>query len=113
MGLWWRPGKVVLRESRDQSGYRYLAAEFQDNGDLVFVGQDLGAGVNEAFGCLEYEWLWTIKAVDVPKLRAALQSRRPVLAALKRRFSGEEAMRLYAFLSASGVPFETYSRIGD
>ncbi|WP_424924329.1 hypothetical protein [Alloalcanivorax xenomutans] len=61
----------------------------------------------------EYEWQWTIKAADMPKLRAALQTRKPVLAALKQRFAGDESVRLYAFLCASAVPFETFSRIGD
>lgn len=113
MGRWWRPNKVILRQHRDQRGYRYLAAELQSNGDLVFVGQDLGAGVSESFGCSEYEWQWTIKAADLPKLREALQTRKPVLAALKQRFAGDESVRLYAFLCASAVPFETFSRIGD
>ncbi len=54
MGRWWRPNKVILRRNRDQRGYRYLAAELQSNGDLVFVGQDLGAGVSDSFGCCEY-----------------------------------------------------------
>ena len=47
--------KSVLREERKAGDYRFLGAEIKENGDLLFKGQDLGAGVEEAFGSTEYE----------------------------------------------------------
>ena len=80
----------------------------------MIEGQDLGAGVERIFGFREYEWVWTIKQADFPALSAALsETGGDVVAALARRFSGPDAAHLCSFLTDSGIPFETWSRIGD
>ncbi len=48
---------VVLRDTRDEGGARYLEAAIKSNGDLVISGQDLGPGVKAFFGVSEYEWV--------------------------------------------------------
>ena len=65
----------MLREERSTDDYRYLSAELKENGDLVFEGQDLGSGVEGAFGCSEYEWSWTVKANDIAQLQQAIGAR--------------------------------------
>ena len=108
-----RKNSVTLREERTPEDYRFLGATFQENGDLVFEGQDLGQSVRKAFGCAEYEWVWTVKAPDVDSLRRALGSRGDLLALLKKRFSGAHAAGLRSFLEEHEIPFESWSRIGD
>jgi len=54
--------RVVLRNTRDADGTRYLEASINAEGDLVIEGQDLGPGVEEIFGIREYEWAWTISS---------------------------------------------------
>lgn len=55
---------VVLRDTRDDGGTRYLEAFVKSNGDLIISGQDLGPGVEAFFGVSEYEWAWTVAACD-------------------------------------------------
>ncbi|GAA5139285.1 hypothetical protein [Alloalcanivorax gelatiniphagus] len=90
-----------------------LGVTRQKNGDLVFEGQDLGQGVRDAFGCAEYQWRWTIKAPDVKTLEAALGGKHDALELLRRHFSDANASGLYGFLQEHGIPFESWSRIGD
>lgn len=108
-----KKNSVTLREERSPGDYRFLGATLQENGDLVFEGQDLGQSVRQAFGCAEYEWVWTVKAPDVESLQRALGSRGDLLALLKKRFSGANAAGLQSFLEEHRIAFESYSRIGD
>lgn len=106
---------ITLRESTDGGGSRHLWARRTAEGDLVIEGQDVGRGVEEIFGdgIREYEWVWTIRAPDVPALLRALGDGDDVLAALGHRFSGDDAAELYRFLEDSGIRFETWSRLGE
>ena len=108
-----RTKEVILRQERSKTDSRYLGAKLKENGDLVFEGQDLGSGVEEVFGASEYEWYWTVKAVDIPKFRSAIGSSSNILKSLKRDFSGHNAAKLYEFMQDHGIPFESYSRVGD
>jgi hypothetical protein len=105
--------KVVLRNSRDEKGTRYLEASLRVNGDLVIEGQDLGSGVEDVFGFYEYEWSWAIAAEDVSELLAALGAESDVLSALRERFSGDRAGDLKEFLDAQSIRYASWSRIGD
>lgn len=105
--------KIILREQRSTNDLRYLSAELDDNGDLLFTGQDLGDGVKEAFGYLEYEWYWTVKAEDIPVFKAAIGEEGDILDLLEEFFSNEKAAGLYQFMRDHNIPFESWSRIGD
>ncbi len=104
---------VVLRDISDAQGTRYLGASLNSDGELVIEGQDLGSGVDEIYGFYEYEWAWTIRARDVPKLLRALQAKPDVLSALSKRFAGDRADELQSFLDSQGIPYEVWGRIGD
>jgi hypothetical protein len=104
---------VKLRETRDGLGTRYLDARLLDDGSLSIQGQDIGAGVERAFGYGEYEWAWTVRPEHVADLLSALDSGDDVLAALARRFSGDAAAGVKPFLDEHGIPYESWSRIGD
>ena len=108
-----KSGRVVLREERSKTDIRHLSAGYASNGDLLIEGQDLGDGVQRIFGRDEYEWVWTIRAAELPKLAMALGGASDLLQALAGRFSGANAGHLGAFLNEGSVPFETWSRIGD
>jgi hypothetical protein len=105
--------KVTLREEREPGDYRFLGAEIKDNGDLVFKGQDLGSGVEGVFGCTEYEWCWTIKKSDIPKLQGAMGGKGNIIDLLEKNFCNEKAADLYEFMQKHNIPFESWSRIGD
>ncbi len=109
--------KIVLRNLRDERGLRYLGATRRPDGGIHIDGQDLGRGVENAFGAglTEYEWTWDIEATDVPAVIAALEGR-----------EGDDPLRLLAawstahdgidpgsHLKEAGVPIQFWSRIGD
>lgn len=106
---------VILRQTRDESGSRYLQATLYANGDVAIEGQDLGKGV-EAFwgeGLTEYEFAMTIRAADVPLLHQALAAQGDVLLALKQWFASQSSLEPGAFLDAHNIPYEFWSRVGD
>ena len=113
MSVFFEPKKVLLRDERSKSDRRFLTARHERNGDLVFEGQDVGEGVKAFWGYTEYEWTWTVKAHDVPKLMLALNVRRRLLTEIKRRFSGANASDVETFLKESASPYLTWSRVGD
>jgi hypothetical protein len=105
--------KVVLREERRKGDYRFLSAEIKANGDLVFEGQDLGAGVEGAYGASEYEWYWTVKSEDIPLFERAIGGKGNILNRLLDRFSKDKAAELFQYMQDNEIPFESWSRIGD
>ena len=105
--------KTVLRDERDRRGLRFLTAELQHNGDLVFEGQDLGPVVEEFFGSSEYEWRWTIKAEHMPILQKSLGDGGDIINMLETRFSNEKSAGVLSFLEEHNIPFESWHRYGD
>ena len=103
---------VTLRNSQSADGIRRLTAALEE-GALVIEGWDHGDGVERHLGHREYEWTWTVKASEVPKLRQALGNPPDLTEALRDRFSGEAAAELGPFLDSKSIPYETWSRIGD
>ncbi|MGP0173403.1 hypothetical protein ACSVIJ_16190 [Pseudomonas sp. NCHU5208] len=91
----------------------FSALKIKENGNLVFEGQDLGDGVEGAFGCSEYEWYWTIKKQDIPRFKEAIGGNGNILNLLGEKFSNDKAANLYEFMQNHNIPFESWSRIGD
>jgi hypothetical protein len=107
---------VTLRNVRDDQGTRHLEARFTDEGDFVFAGQDLGRGVEQAFGdgLREYEWIWTIRKSDVPALERALEATNAtLLARVAERFADPRCAEIEPFLRSRAIAFERWSRLGD
>ena len=52
--------EVVLVEERSGADSRIIWASLAENGDLIISGQDIGPGVERAFGSNEYEFAHTI-----------------------------------------------------
>jgi hypothetical protein len=105
-------GPVTLRETQDADGIRRLTALLVE-GDLEIQGWDYGPGVERIFGYREYEWVRTIKASDVPRLREALGNPPDLTEALRRKFNGKTADELQTFLDSKGIPYDSWTRIGD
>lgn len=108
-------GSVILRDLRDEEGTRYLSAALSEEGNVVIEGQDSGNGVEKIFGVgiREYEWIWTILAVDVPALLSALEAKNDILDEMHKRFSNEEAAKLKPFLDDYEIPYQAWSRLGE
>lgn len=102
--------RVVLRDSRDENGTRFLEARLE-GAQVVIAGQDLGRGVEAALGegIREYEWEWRMSAARVSEALGGGE----VLAQLAARFSGADAAHLGAFLDEAGIERHTWSRMGE
>ncbi|HOX45985.1 MAG TPA: hypothetical protein PK668_20450 [Myxococcota bacterium] len=111
------PRKVSLRDERDERGTRHLEASFTDGGDLLLAGQDLGRGVSDFFGegGSEYEFAWSVKRTDLPRLLQALGGApgADLLELLAARFTGPAAAGIQGFLEEHRIPAEFWSRVGD
>ena len=107
---------VVLRDQDDADGVRYLDATIDKAGRLVFEGQDVGAGVERAFGegYREYEWRWTVPVDLVPAAVEALggaPGESPL--AVAARWMQEHGTDPGAALKAAKGRVEFWSRLGD
>lgn len=107
---------VVLREQDDTDGSRYLDATIDKAGRLVIEGQDLGAGVEHAFGegYREYEWRWTVRVDDLAAAVEALGGApgEPALA-VAARWCAEHGTDPGVAIKAARVRIEFWSRLGD
>ncbi len=108
---------ITLRDEHSGRDSRLLWARLTADGDLVIEGHDVGPGV-EGFwgdGLLEYEWILTVRASNVPRLIAAFGGRDgdPVLPLLSARFAADDQCASKQFLDDQGVPLEFWSRVGD
>ena len=69
-----RPGRavrhIILRDTRDNRGRRFEAAQIEDDGTLRITGHDTGPRVSEFFGTAitSYEWVYVIAPVRIGTL---------------------------------------------
>jgi len=108
---------IVLRDTRDASGTRFLEARLDADGTLRIEGQDLGPGVSAVFGpdLTEYEWWWRLPAGDVPWAVAALggEPGDAPLPVIHRWFEANGGSDPGSALRNAGLPIEFDNRIGD
>ena len=73
-----RPGhpvrRVVLRDTRDDRGAQFEAAQMEDDGTVRVAGHDTGPGVSDVFGTAitSYEWVYVVPSGRVNALARAL-----------------------------------------
>ena len=108
--------EVAFYRSRDARGSRMLTITL--DGDTVRIGgQDLGAGVSQAFGdtIREYEWEWTMSAVDTERAVELLGGTpgADLVAALRRWAEASEGRAPGQFLKEGGLQLRFWSRMGD
>jgi hypothetical protein len=84
---------------------------------LIIEGQDLGPGVEQAFGAglTEYEWVWEIAPQDVPAAVEALGGHEAddPLALLRAWYADHGGEDPGSYLKDAGVPIGFWNRIGD
>jgi len=104
---------VVLQDKRSDDGLLHLHAELRQNGDLAFVGHDLGKTVKGFFGCDECEWEHTVKAEHVPLFRTALGCTGDLLRSISRKFRGNRSANIDKFMESNDIPFDTWNWVSD
>ena len=110
-------GSVVLRDSEDANGTRYLEARMSGGRDLIVEGHDIGKGVSGSFGegISEYEWNYTIKKENIPLLIKALGGKEgdDILELIADRCTGEAAQNLEEVIRDNNIPHEFWNHMGD
>jgi hypothetical protein len=66
--------RVVLRDSRDDRGSQFEAAQLEDDGTLRITGHDQGSTVSDFFGedITSYEWVYVVAAERTANLSRLL-----------------------------------------
>jgi hypothetical protein len=87
---------------------------FNERGQLLFEGYDIGKAVKEYWGDSDYEYDYTIEPVEVEKLYLifgiANTDRYSLLIELKRRFEGENAYSEFGhFLDEHNITFDAFT----
>jgi hypothetical protein len=90
---------------------RYREVSFNESGDLVWYGHDLGPAVGALMpGANEYEFWRTIREPHVAKLAAAMGvSREELPALIESRFASD--IGLDAFAKAHDIPTDFHNWI--
>jgi hypothetical protein len=108
--------RIILREHEDADGMRHLEVRRLRDGRVVIEGQDVGPGVERAFGhgMREYEWRWTIALRDVPAAVRCLggSADASLLALLAARFKRTDGEDPGIAVDEAGVPIEFWNHLG-
>jgi hypothetical protein len=108
--------KAVLEESHDERGTCVRWVSLTPDGSLRLEGHDLGPMVQQFFGHSEYEFVRSVPASGVDRLRNALGlgTDDDLIATLAAQFQGEGgSSRLEKFFESQAIESEFWNRIGD
>jgi serine/threonine protein kinase HipA of HipAB toxin-antitoxin module len=101
--------RVVLRDTRDDRGTQFEAAQMEDDGTLRVAGHDTGPGVSEVFGAAitNYEWMYVVPSGRIAALAQALGTEPDddVLDALARYYQ-EHGGRISGLLRSAEIAAE-------
>ena len=105
--------KIVLRDERTATDIRRLVVHDRAGG-IRLDGHDLGNGVDDVWGCREYEWTCDVEAADIPALVTALGGAddEDVFEVI-RRTCMDDSTKLYRVISDAKIPNKFWSRVGD
>ena len=80
----------------------YIDVCINENGDLLFSGQDIGSAPEEIFGDLDYEYWLTVPAIEKDKL---------LLALIEKHYGGDASVvsTLREFMESKEIPCSFYS----
>lgn len=107
------PRTVTLRNTSDPTGSRFLGVRISIDGGLDIEGYDSGPAVKSFFGSSDYEWHHTVKASDIPRLRAAMGIDFDVdlLGHIAANFNGPGQPDLETFIREVGITFQFFNWI--
>jgi hypothetical protein len=102
-----------MKDVTDDDGTMWRAVRLSGDGRFAIVGHDIGPGVEEFFGCREYEFAHALSKNETTKLRQVLDvpRRGDLLAAVQQRFGSTDELR--AFLQSHDIAGTFWNRTGD
>ncbi len=87
---------------------------FDDIGQLIFEGYDIGKRVNDSFGDSDYEYNYTIDVSEIQKLYSILNvengDRNLLLIELKKKFGNNEGYSDFGnFMRENNIKFNAFT----
>lgn len=92
----------------------YMELYFNEKGQLIFDGYDIGKVVEEWWGDSDYEYCYTIEPLNVEKLFSILEiangNRYSLLLELKKRFGNNTAYSDFGkFMTENNIEFKPFT----
>lgn len=100
---------LVIKNNNKNNLEEHLIGTINELGDINLEGQDLGRNIFGEFS--EYEYFYTIKAKDIPKLLEKLGDELDPLIAIKNYFNKNTSFK--KFLDDNNIEYKFYNHIGD
>ena len=87
---------------------------FNEQGQLIFDGYDIGKTVSDWWGDSDYEYTYTIEAAEVEKLYSVLgianSDKHALLMEIKKRFEGNNAYSKFGdFMRENNIDFTPFT----
>jgi hypothetical protein len=106
-------GIVLYREERPDIKIN-MEMYFNEKGQLIFDGYDLGKTVKDWWGDSDYEYTYTIEPVEVEKLYSILgiasSDRHALLLEIKKRFEGNDAYSKFGdFMTKNNIDYSAFT----
>jgi hypothetical protein len=97
-----RMTKPIKLVSQGGSTSIHIDVRLEENGDLLFSGQDIGDAPEEIFGDLDYEYWLTVPAAEKDKL---------LLALIEKHYAGNATVisELREFMESKQIPCAFFS----
>ena len=94
--------EVIKLVSQGGSTSIHIDMRLNENGDLLFSGQDIGDAPEEIFGSSDYEYWLTVPAAEKDRL---------LLALLEKHYAGDAMVvsSLREFMESKQIPCQFYS----
>ncbi|MEA5100213.1 MAG: hypothetical protein VB011_06820 [Bacteroidales bacterium] len=105
--------KIELYKFENDSIKIEINLYFNDIGQLIFDGYDIGERVKDCFGDSDYEYYYTIDSSEIQKLNSILNvkngDRNSLLKELKKKFGHNEAYTDFGnFMSENNIKFKAF-----
>jgi len=106
--------KVLLFSLKTDSISISMELYFNEDGQLIFDGYDIGKSVKKYMGDSDYEYYYTIEKEEIekfyPLFGLALGDQPNLLKALQEKFSVNEAYSLMGqFMDAHGIEYSAFT----
>lgn len=106
--------KIELFKFENEHIKNEMHLYFNDIGQLVFEGYDIGKRVNDSFGDSDYEYNYTIDSSEIQKLYSILNveigDRNLLLIELKKKFGDNEAYTNFGnFIRANNIIYKAFT----
>lgn len=107
-----RPAILVMQDSADEDGTMWRGVTLGGDGTLTIAGHDTGPGVEQIFGCREYEFTrrFSPQETIVVCRMLGIDRKRDLLTGIQERFASTR--ELEQALASQGLTGEFWSRTG-